>query len=159
MAFVVKDVRPPTTHQTTLDQWIRVSKAAATLPSSTTQNIFTVTGGRILVKALIGEVTTLVGTGTTPDLKVTSVPTTGTALDVASDVVIADDEVGTLYNVEGDGTALVAYSSGYAGTAVGNGFVIPIGTIRIATSETTAGATKWDIWYLPLDDNARVVSA
>lgn len=135
------------------------AKAAATLPQSTTQNIFTITGGRVLVTLLIGEVTTLVGTGTTPDLKVTSVPTTGTLLDVASDVVITDDEVGTLYYVEGDGTALVAFSSGYAGTVVQSAFVLPIGTVRIAASESVAGATKWDIFYLPLDEGASVASA
>jgi hypothetical protein len=138
---------------------MRVSKASATVPQSTTQNIFTVSGGRVLVKALIGEVTVAIGAGTTPDLKVTSAPTVGTAVDIATDVVVASDEVGTTYSVEGDGTALVAVSSGYALPANGMGFVVPAGVLRIAASESTAGATKWDLWYLPLDPGARVVSA
>ncbi len=138
---------------------IKVSKAAATVPQSTTQNIFTVAGGRVLVRALIGEVTVAIGAGTTPDLSVTSTPTTGTATVIASDVVIASDEIGTLYYVEGDGTALIPISSGYAQAAAGQGFILPIGVVSIATTESTVGATKWDLWYLPLDDGATVVSA
>lgn len=138
---------------------IHVAKAAATLPSSTTQDIFTVAGGRVLVKALLGEVTTLVGTGTTPDLQVQMDPTVGTTIDVATDVQIGDDEVGTLYYVEGDGTALIPISSGYGQAAAGQGFILPAGTLQIVTSETTTGATKWDIFYVPLDDGAYIVSA
>lgn len=136
---------------------IHVSKSAATLPSSTTQDIFTVAGGRVWVRLLVGQVTTLVGSGTTPDLQVQIDPTTGTTVDVAADVVIADDEVGTLYLVEGDGTALVPISSGYV--PVTQGFVLSPGIVQIVTSETTVGATKWDLWYWPLDDGASVVSA
>jgi hypothetical protein len=132
---------------------IHVQKASATLPSSTTQDIFTITGGYVLVRALVGQVTVEVGAGTTHD------HSTGTTIDVATDVVIASDEVGTLYYVEGDGTALIPISSGYAQAAAGQGFILPAGTLQIVTSETTAGATKWDLWYLPLDDGATVVSA
>jgi hypothetical protein len=138
---------------------IHVQKASATLPSSTTQDIFTITGGYVLVRALVGQVTVEVGAGTTPDLQVQHDPSTGTTIDVATDVVIASDEVGTLYYVEGDGTALIPISSGYAQAAAGQGFILPAGTLQIVTSETTAGATKWDLWYLPLDDGATVVSA
>jgi hypothetical protein len=136
---------------------IHVAKAAETLPSSTTQDIFTVAGGRVWVRLLIGEVTTLVGTGTTPDLQVQIDPTTGTTVDIATDVQIGDDEVGTMYLVEGDGTALVPISSGYV--AATQGFVLQAGTVQIVTSETTDGATKWDLYYWPLDDGASVVSA
>lgn len=144
---------------TTIGFGFHAVKAAATVPQSTTQDIFLVTVGRVLVTALIGEVTVAIGAGTTPDLKVTLVPTTGSVYDVASDVVVASDEIGTLYSVEGDGTALLASSSGGITTAIGQGFVVQIGTIRIAASESTVGSTKWDLWYFPLDDGAMVASA
>jgi hypothetical protein len=139
---------------------IRVQKASATVPATTTQNIFTVQGGKVLVKALVGEVTVAIGAGTTPDIKVTSVPTVGSATDVATDVVVGSAAVGATLSVEGDGTALVLVGGGgYALPANGMGFVVPAGILRMATTETTAGATKWDIWYVPLDPGARVVSA
>lgn len=141
-------------------QWgIKVSKATATVPQSTGQNIFTVAGGKVLIRALVGEVTVAIGAGTTPDLNVTHTPTVGTATVVASDVVIASDEIGTLYYVEGDGTALIPISSGYAQACAGQGLILPAGTLSIVASESTAGSTKWDLWYLPLDDGATVVSA
>lgn len=138
---------------------IRVSKAAATVPQSAGQNIFTIAGGRVLVRALVGEVTVAIGAGTTPDMNVTMTPTTGTATIVATDVVVASDEIGTLYYVEGDGTAMIPISSGYAQAAAGQGFILPAGTLSIVTSESTVGATKWDIYYLPLEDGAYVASA
>ena len=144
---------------TTISRGFHAVKATATVPQSTTHDIFLVTVGRVIVTALIGEVTVAIGAGTTPDLKVTVAPTTGTAYDVASDVVIASDEIGTLYSVEGDGTALLTTSSGAITTCVGQGFVVQIGTIRIATSESTVGSTKWDLYYFPLDDGAVVASA
>jgi hypothetical protein len=39
-----------------------VSRAAAALPASTTGNLFTVTGGRILLTGIVGQVTTVIQT-------------------------------------------------------------------------------------------------
>lgn len=159
MAFVIKNTKQ-TTKSPVLDQFIKVEKASATVPQTAAQSIFTVRYGRVLVKALIGEVTTTVGAGTTPDLQVEIDPSgSGTTVDIATDVVITSDEVGTLYSVEGDGTALVAVSSGYAPVPFGSGFIVNPGTLQIRTSESTAGATKWTIWYVPLDGGANVISA
>ena len=134
----------------------RVLKAAATLPATTTQTIFTITGGRVLVNALFGQVTTIVQAQVC-NLKVTSAPTTGTAVDLASNLDINGDEAGTLYLVEGDGTALVGANAGAALSGVGATFmIIPVGVIRIETSATSTGATKWQIHYIPLDDGASV---
>ena len=143
----------------TLSAGFHITKATETVPQSSTQNIFTVTGGYCLVKALVGQVTTAIGAGSSPDLKVTAAPTVGTATDVATDVVVASDEIGTLYYVEGDGTALIPIGSGYAQACAGQGFIVTTGVLRIATSESTVGATRWDLWYFPLDEGAAIVSA
>lgn len=139
---------------------IQVSKAAATLPGTTTQNIFTVAGGRVWIVALVGEVTTVIQTQAC-NLKVTSVPTTGSAVDIASNLNISAFEAGAILVVEGDGTALIGTSAGAGFAPALNAlpFIIPIGTLRIETSATNTGATKWDLFYFPLDDGAYVVSA
>ena len=67
--------------------------------------------------------------------------------------------MGTLYYVEGDGTALIPISSGYAQAAAGQGFILPAGTLQIVTSESTAGATRWEIFYFALDAGASIASA
>lgn len=139
---------------------IHVQKASATLPASTTQNIFTISGGRVLITCLFGEVTTIVQAQACT-LKVTSVPTTGSAVDVASTLDVNAFEAGALLICEGDGTALIGTSAGAGFAPALNAlpFIIPAGTLRIATSATNTGATKWDLFYFPIDDGATVVSA
>lgn len=136
------------------------AKTAATLPATTTQNIFTISGGRVLVTVFVGEVTTIIQAQAN-NLKVTSVPTTGSAVDIASNLDVNAFEAGAILVVEGDGTALIGTSTGAGFAPALNAlpFILPIGTIRIATSATNTGATKWDVWYLPLDDGASIVSA
>lgn len=136
----------------------QVSKSAAVLPATTTQNIFTIAGGRVLVTALVGEVTTICS-ATATNLKCTSVPTTGTAADVAANLAVANLEAGTILVVEGDATAIIGVSAGFAPALNALPFILPIGTLRIETSATNTGATKWDLFYVPLDDGAYVVSA
>lgn len=136
-----------------------VAKATATLPASTTQHLFVITGGRVLVNLLVGEVTTIIQSSD-PVAKVTSTPTTGSAVDVASTVDISSLEAGGLLMVEGDGTALVKGNAGAAFFAAGqHQFVAPIGYLDLITGATKSGATKWDLWYVPLDEGAAVASA
>ena len=138
---------------------IHVAKAAATLPATTTQNIFTIAGGRVLLVCLLGEVTTIIQAQVN-NLKVTSAPTTGTAVDLASNLDINGKEAGTLLLAELDGTALVGANAGAGMSGIGPPFaIVPIGVIRIETSATNTGATKWDLWYVPIDIGASVVSA
>jgi hypothetical protein len=138
----------------------RVSKAAATLPATTTQNIFTISGGMVWVVALIGVVTTIIQNQAC-NLKVTSVPTTGTAVDIAANLAVANFEAGAILVVEGDGTALIGTSAGAGFAPALNAlpFLLPIGTVRIETSATNTGATRWEMAFVPFDDGATVVSA
>lgn len=132
----------------------RVDKASATLPASTTQTLFTVTGGRVLLLGIVGEVTTLVQTQAC-NAKLTSAPTTGTAVDICAVLDITADEVGCLYGITGlFSDALVGSNAGAAPIQNAGGIVIPIGVIRLSTSATNTGATKWSAFYLPLDDGA-----
>lgn len=139
---------------------IRVSKASATVPQSTTQTLFTVAGGRVLINLMFGEVTTVIGS-VTENIKVNANPTTGTTYIIASNVDCDAAEAGTLLVVEGDGTALIKTGLAGAGPIIsGTGkWICPIGTIEMETGASTTGATKWDLWYFPLDDGASVVSA
>ena len=138
---------------------LKVNKTAATLPATTTQNIFTVAGGRCLITSLTGEVTTVVQAQAC-NLSVNLVTTVGGDIVLASTADINADEAGTLYVVEGDGTALVPQSSGAVLWSSGSGpMIVAEGTINIQTSATNTGATAWECWYFPLDAGATVVSA
>lgn len=145
---------------TTISVGFHAVKATATPPASTTQNLFTITGGRVLVTVFVGEVTTIIQAQAC-NLKLTSAPTTGSAVDFASNLDINAFEAGAILIAEGDGTALIGTSTGAGFAPALNAlpFILPIGTIRCATSATNTGSIKWDVWYFPLDDGALVVSA
>ena len=140
------------------DGWIHVAKAAATLPASTTQDIFVVAGGRVLVKQLIGEVTTVIQAQAC-NLSVVFPATTGGSVTLATTLDINAHAAGRLYLVEGDGTALKSDGGGLMNAAGETQMVLSVGTMNITTSATNTGATKWDIWYKPLDSGGRVTSA
>jgi hypothetical protein len=138
---------------------IHIQKSSATIPQTTTQHLFTVAGGRVLITLLFGEVTTIFQ-NSDPVLKVTSTPTTGTAVDVASTVDTTSLEAGGLLTVEGDGTALIKNNAGAGLPASGIGhWICPIGSIDLISGASKTGATKWDVFYFPIDDGAYIVSA
>lgn len=137
--------------------WVQVDRLTDDLPATAAEALFNVHGGRVLVLKLIGEVTTIIQTQAC-NTKVTINPTTGTSGDVASNLDISADEVGTHYIVEGDGTALVGVNAGSGWSAVANPWIAPIGTIDLETAATNTGKVKWTILYIPIDDGAYVTA-
>jgi hypothetical protein len=147
---------------------IRVEKAAFTLPATASTEMFTVSGGRVVVTSLFGEVTTVVQSQAC-NLNVTIDPTgAGAAADLVAATEINGDAVGTFYSVSGIQAALLGTQKeggtevpthALAKMPVGGGFLVPAGSIYLKTSATNTGATKWVMTYIPLDDGASVVAA
>lgn len=164
MAFQLKNQRARNAGQPQVTQTIQVSRAAASLPQTSTHQLFQVRGGRVLVRALVGEVTTVIQS-TDPVIKVSSKKlnaamdtAVGTAVDVASTVDISSLEVGGMVFVEGDGTAAVKSNAGAAFIGTNSGqWIAPNGEIYLTTGASKTGAIKWDLWYEPLDPGASVV--
>jgi hypothetical protein len=140
-----------------------------TLPNSaTTQNLFVITGGNIVVTLLTGVVTTLIGS-TATTLSLGTVPTTGTAstTGLATASTITSAEKGTLLSVQassGLAAALVVGSNAGKTTFLQApmGFVVPPGTITATTSANAGGGViAWYLSYVPLDGVAsgQVVAA
>lgn len=136
------------------------TRATDTLPQTVAdpgEAIFTITGGRVLVTRLVGEVTTAIQ-NSDPVLSVCSAPTTGTAVVLASTVNSTSAEIGGFLSVEGDGTAIVLSVAGAVlATAVPTGFIVPIGSIGLISGASKTGAVKWSLTYFPLDEGAAVV--
>lgn len=169
MAFLIKagqsrTAGPSVTGDAVLNQWIHVARAAKALPQTTTEQLFRVKGGRVLVHLLIGEVTTVIE-GTDPVAKITAGRLNaagdtliGTVYDIASTLNMSSDEVGTIYTVEGDGTAIISPQLAGAGYGAPQPWIMPNGEIYLTTGASKTGAIKWDIWYQPLDAGAYVVA-
>jgi len=137
----------------------KVSKATAGLAATSTVDLFTVATGRVVVHAIIGEVTTVVQ-GQATNCKLISTPTTGTAADLCAVLDLTADEVGCLYGITGlTGEALIGTNAG-ATICPKHGVVVPPGVIGFNNaSALNTGSVKWDIYYTPLDTGATIVSA
>ena len=137
-----------------------VQRAAATLPQTATHNLFTVSGGQVLITGLIGTVATTAIQNSDPVAKLTSTPSVGSAVDIASTVDLTSLEIGGHVVCEGDGTALVKSNAGAAYMSAGVGFwVCPSGTIDLTTGASKTGSMKWDLFFIPLDEGATVVAS
>lgn len=136
----------------------KVDRATAALPQTTAGTLFTVTGGRILLTSIVGEVTTIIQTQANAT-KLQSVPTTGTAVDLCATLDITADEVGCLYGITGTlATAMVGANAG-ATVIPTVALVVPIGAIKLNCAASNTGSVKWSITYVPLDNAATVAAA
>lgn len=136
----------------------KVDRATAALPQTTAGTLFTVTGGRILLTSIVGEVTTIIQTQAN-NTKLQSVPTTGTTVDLCAVLDITADEVGCLYGITGTfATAMVGANAG-ATVIPSVAVIVPIGAIKLNCAASNTGSVKWSLTYVPLDDGASVVAA
>lgn len=139
-----------------------VEKSAATLPQTTQSALFTISGGKILLKQLVGEVTTIIENQAN-NTKIVANPAVGADVDLCAVADIANDAVGTMYSVTGDfSDAMVATTSGAietSPTANSRDAIIAAGTIDLNCAASNTGAVKWTLQYVPLDSGASVVAA
>jgi hypothetical protein len=138
-------------------QAVRVERAKANLPQSTSAAIFTVSGGKVLVCDIIGEVDTTVIEAGANNMKLTSTPTVGAAVDLCAVLDIAADAVGTMYHITGTlAGALVATTSG-AFESQATPIAVAPGTIDLNCDASKTGKIKWTLFYIPIDSGATVV--
>lgn len=136
----------------------RVERADANLPQSTAESLFTVSGGKVLITGIVGEVGTVIETQAN-NTKLTANPTTGTSVDMCAVLSITADEAGTLYSITGTLTdALVGTTAG-AVAAQAKGVIVNAGTIDLDCAASNTGSISWTIFYVPIDDGAVIEAA
>lgn len=139
---------------------VKVDRATAVLPSGTLGNIFTVSGGRVLITSLVGEVTTVLGAGANT-ITIGTAPTTGTgsATALGSSLTITTAAVGAHFAAVTTG-AVAGDVSTQAGVALpAAAFLVDPGSITITTTATVTGSVKWSLTYIPYDDAGVVAAA
>jgi len=139
----------------------RVDRATATLPASTDGALFTITGGRVMVTSIIGEVTTVIQTQAN-NTKLKFNPTaTGADTDLCAALDITADAVGTLYSITGDFSD--AMKDGLlcleTDAQLERPIVLSEGAIELDCAATNTGSVSWQVTYIPLDDGATIVAA
>jgi hypothetical protein len=141
----------------------KVDRATATLPQTTAGSLFTVTGGRVVVTSILGEVTTAIQNQAN-NTKLQSVPTTGSTVDLCAVVDIAALEVGGFLSLTPDldatpfSVALQKQNAGAISLPV-TGLIIPIGAIKLNCAASNTGSVKWSVTYVPFDNGAYITAA
>lgn len=134
-------------------------KASLTFPQTATENLFTVSGGSVLVTSFFGLVT--VATTTDPAMTLGLAPTTGTAeaAGLATTTALTSAEAGTwLGLLASSGKAGALVNGAHAGATVFSTtpFVVPPGNITWTTGASEGGAVTWYLSYVELDSGASV---
>lgn len=138
-----------------------VGRATAALPQSAASALFTVSGGRVIVTSLIGEVTTVIQTQADAT-KLTFDPTdAGATQDLCAVLDITADAVGTMYSITGTpGTAMQdALNFLPSNKQLALPIILKPGSVLLDCAASNTGSVKWTLAYWPLDTGAVVAAA
>jgi len=142
-----------------LHKGIKVERPASLTPQTGVLPIFNVLVGRVAITQIVGEVTVVqgaVGNNTTLEGNPLAA---GTTVPLCLLLDTANDEVGTLYGIEGAvGVALIGINAG-ALPAQERDVILPVGTLDWRCAANNTGEVRWTIFYVPIDDGAYVTVA
>ncbi len=137
---------------------LAVEKGATLIAGAgTIKPLFNVIGGRVIVKTLLGEVTTGFEAKANA-CKFQHTPTGGAAVDLSAAVECNGDVAGTLYGITGVPTDAMSVT---IGTAVNssNDIILKPGALGFHTAADATGALKATVVYVPLDKGAYIEAA
>lgn len=133
---------------------VTVERATSALAQTGTLNLFSVTGGRILLTTIVGEVTTVIQAQANA-VKLELAGTAGVTSDMCATVDVNGKAVGNLFGIVG--TPATAAVMG-AAVPQPNEMICQPGNIRMNAAASNTGAMKWTVTYVPLDDGAVVAA-
>lgn len=150
-----------------------VTGGAKTLPATGSGDIFTVTGGRVIITTLTGVVTTAIqnqactlSVGHKPSGGSSQTTTLATATSVINLALNASISVPPFSSGSPQALAVLAATAvvpcvADLGTLLSSGglAMVPAGTIQVTTSATNTGAITYSVTWVPYDAGAVVTAA
>jgi hypothetical protein len=123
-----------------------------------TKTLFTITGGKVLITSIVGEVTTAITVAGTTKLQAN--PTTGATGDLcaATDLGTTDTPAGDLISFQGLKGDSIVFGVGAAPT-LKQPIVVNTGTIEQVNATGADGGITWTLTWVPLDNGATVTAA
>jgi len=122
-------------------------------------NLFTITGGPILVTEFVGIVTTVLGGVANCQVKLVVTEPAGT-VNLSTNVAIDSDAAGTSYTFTvATPAVLTPTTAGALDQVPAIRWLCPIGTINATCSAARTGNIKWYIGYYMLSQFSKVVAA
>lgn len=130
-------------------------RAAAALPQTTDVALFRITGGKVRIKSIIGEVTTVIQNQAN-NTKIKFNPSgTGSDVDLCAVLDISADAVGTLYSIVGVVATAMKSTTLWGVLPADNipaeGIILGPGDIELDCAASNTGAVKWTVEWEPVD--------
>ncbi len=133
-------------------------RATAVLTIATVP-IFTISGGRIKVTQIIGEITVGMQVLAT-NVSLSATPTVGTARALCVATNISGYAIGDLLGIDGINTsALLPPASSGVVEAQTMGVIVQEGVINVISDAAPTGSIRWTLKWIPIDAAAAVVAA
>jgi hypothetical protein len=137
-----------------------IERPTSNLPQTTTQGLFRITGGKICVHGIFGEVTTAIQNQAN-NTKLTFDPSgTGSSIDLCAVLSIANKAVGIILSIVGVLATAMKGTSIWCVVPADNiaapGLVLGPGDILLDCAASNTGQVKWTLNYTPVDVGATV---
>src|SRR5262245_52230184 len=137
-------------------------RPTANLPQTTAAAIFRITGGKILVTSIVGEVTTVIQTQANNTKLIFNPSGAGSSIDMCAVLDITAKAVGILLTIVGVlATAMKATSIWLAVPAdniAAPGLVLGPGDVELSCAASNTGQVKWTIVWVPMEAGANVAA-
>lgn len=138
---------------------IRVDRATDTLPQTTDEALFTITGGRVLVVGLVGEVTTVIQTQANNTKIKFNPDATGADQDLCAVLDITADAVGELYTISGTVGDAMRSDLLIGNAMLTSPLLLSEGAIELDCAASNTGSVSWSVIYVPWDTGAEIAAA
>jgi hypothetical protein len=138
----------------------KVTKAKADVLDSVQNALFTVSGGRVLITHIEGEICDAAVDSESADVKFIFNPTVGSDSDMCAVGALDAAPVGTIFSITGLPSEALLFDTGMV-SRMARELVVAEGTIDVLSEADNGqgGATaKFELWYIPLDSGASVAA-
>lgn len=134
-------------------------RATDTLPQTTDEALFRITGGKVQILNIVGEVTTAIQNQANNTKLKFNPSGAGSDVDLCAVLSVANDAVGTLYTITGDFSDAMAESVWAAETdktMEAGGVILGPGDIELDCAASNTGYVKWTVNWQPIDSGANI---
>lgn len=137
-----------------------LERPTASLPQTTDGALFRITGGKICVHSIVGEVTTVIQTQANATKLKHNPSGTGSDVDLCATLDITGDAVGTLYSIVGVVATAMKSTTLWIVLPADNipapGLILAPGDIELDCAASNTGSVKWTLVYSLVDAGANV---
>lgn len=137
-------------------------RPTAALPQTADGALFRITGGKIRVLGIYGEVTTAIQNQANNTKLKHNPSNSGSDVDLCAVLNIANDAVGQIYSITGTlATAMKSTTENLVAPdddIAAPGLVLGPGDIELDCAASNTGSVKWTLLWIPVDSGANVAA-